>query len=154
MGITQVQSTTFLSDTINLIRDKIKNGIEDPIFDSRPSGQKLCYTSYPQNAVTYPIISIVDRGINQVSRLGMASEGALISLNVEIRIWARNVKERDGIFDSVYSFLRQDQLDATSGLADSNLHDFQLLSAVNIDEDGEGGPRSKVCEYQFLIIVD
>lgn len=153
MAITEVNSSTFLADTINLLRDKIKNNILDPISNSRPSNEKFCYTSYPQKSVTYPVITIIDRNITQPARLGMQSEGTIITMDIEIRIWARNVKERDELFDSIYTFLREDQLDSATGLADSNLHDFTLLSAVNVDEPGEGGIKSKVCEYRFLIIT-
>lgn len=153
MAITSVESATFLADTINLIRDKIKDNVEDPIANVRPSTERFCLTSYPQRAVTYPIITVTDRGIQQPQRLGMASEGAIITINVEIRIWARNVKERDELFDSVYDYLRKNQLDATTGLSDSNLHDFTLLSAVNVDEPNAKMPKSKVCEYRFLVVI-
>ena len=153
MTITNVNSSTFLSDAILLIRDKLRSNITDPISSSRPATEKFVVTSYPQRAVTYPIISVVDRGINQSRRLGMASEGILISLNVEIRIWATNVAQRDELTQQVFNYLRQNQLDTTTGLSESNLHDFTLLSAVNITEDGEGGIKSKVCEYNFLIII-
>jgi len=154
MAITEVNSSTFLSDTINLIRDKIKTNITDPISSIRPANEKFCLTSYPKRAVTYPVITITDRGIIQPSRLGMASEGTLINIDVEIRIWARNVKERDELTQQVYEYLRTNQLDVTTGLSDSNLHDFSLQSAVNVSEDGEQGIQSKVMEVRFLIIIN
>jgi hypothetical protein len=153
MAITNVSSGTFLSDTINLIRDKLRNNITDPITYSRPTNEKFVLTSYPQRAVTYPVITVVDRNITQPSRLGMASEGTLIRADIEIRIWGRNVKERDELTQQVYDYLRQNQLDASTGLSESNLHDFSLMSAVNVDESGEGGIKSKVCEYRFLVLI-
>ena len=144
MTITSVSSATFLSDTIVLIRDKLKTNIS--------SVSSRVYTSYPQKNVIYPMISVTDRGITQPTRLGMASEGTVISINVEIRVWARNTKERDEITQEVYNYLRDNQLDSVTGLSDSNLHDFSLLSAINIDEIGEAGIKSKVMEYKFLII--
>ena len=153
MAITSVSSATFLSDTINLIRDKLKTNITDPITSSRPSGETFVRTSYPKRAVTYPIITITDRGTTQPQRLGMASEGTLITMDIEIRIWARNVKERDELFQEVYTYLRQNQLDATTGLSDSNLHDFTLTSTVNIDDPGVQGIRSKVMEFSFLVVI-
>ena len=153
MTITSVNSSTFLADTINLIRNKIQSNVTDPIVSIRPANERFCLTSYPKRAVSYPIITITDRGIIQPSRLGMASEGTLITIDVEIRVWGRNVKERDEIFQEVYDYLRTNQLDTSTGLSDSNLHDFSLQSAVNVDEDGEQGIKSKVCEYRFLIIV-
>ena len=149
MSITSVSGSTFLADTINLIRDKIKNNITDPIVSIRPANQRFAYTSYPQKAVTYPIITVVDRNVTQPQRLGMGSEGTLIYMDVEIRIWARNVKERDELFDFIYDYLRRNQLDSGTGLVASNLSDFKLVSAVNVSEEKV---MSKVMEVRFLFI--
>jgi len=154
MAITNVSSSTFLSDTINLIRDKIKNNVTDPLASSRSSIEKFVLTSYPQRAVTYPIITVTDRNITQPSRLGMASESTLMRIDVEIRVWARNVKERDELTQQIYDYLRTNQLDKTTGLADSNLHDFTLMSAVNVDESGENAVKSKVMEVRFLLLIN
>ncbi len=153
MTITEVSSSTFLADTINLVRDKLRTNITDPISSIRATVEKFVLTSYPKRAVTYPIITVTDRGIIQPSRLGMASEGTLLHIDVEVRIWGRNVVERDELTQQVYDYLRTNQLDAGTGLADSNLHDFTLSSAVNVDEEGEAGIRSKVCEYRFLVVI-
>jgi len=153
MTITEVSSSTFLADAINLIRDKIKNNVTDPITSTRPTNERFCLTSYPKRAVTYPIITVTDRGITQPARLGMGSESTAINLDIEIRIWARNVKERDELFDSIYNYLRTNQLD-TDGLVDANLNGFSLSSAVNVDELGEAGIRSKVMEVRFLFICE
>jgi len=153
MAITEVYSATFLADTVNLIRNKLKTNITDPLVTIRPGNEKFVLTSYPKRSVTYPIITITDRGIIQPTRLGMSSEGTVISITVEVRIWARNVRERDELFGSAYQYLRTNQLDNVTGLANSNLHDFTLSSAVNVDEEGEAGIRSKVCEYKFLVII-
>ena len=152
MTITEVNSATFLADAINLIRDKIKANITDPVVSVRPSGQRFVFTSYPKEPVVYPVITITDRGITQPQRLGMGSEGTTINLNVEIRIWARNVKERDELFDSVYNYLRTNQI-STANLVGANLSGFQLTSAVNIDEIGIEGIKSKVMEVRYLILI-
>lgn len=152
MTITSVQSKTFLADTVNLIRDKLKSNITDPISTIRASGQKFVFTSYPKDSVTYPIITITDRGISQPLRLGMGSEGTAINMDLEIRIWARNVKERDELFDSVYNYLRTNQI-SSDDLVGANLSGFQLSAAVNIDEPGQEGIKSKVMEVRYLIII-
>ena len=149
MVITNINASTFLSDTINLIRDKIRDNVTDPIFSSRPSTEKFCLTAYPKRAVTYPVITITDRGTLQQGRLGMASEGTVLSIDVEIRVWARNVKERDEITQSVYEYLRTNQLDADTGLSESGLHDFSLMSAVNVSEENI---QSKILEVRFIIL--
>ena len=146
MTITEVSSSTFLADTIILIRDKLKTNIS--------SVNNRVYTSYPSHDVIYPMISVTDRGIIQSQRLGMASEGTILNMTVEIRIWTKSVKDRDEITQEVYDYLRGNQLDATTGLSDSNLHDFSLSSAVNVDEEGTAGIRSKVCEYKFMVIIN
>jgi len=154
MTITTVNSGTILADTVNLIRDKLASNITDPITSSRPSGAKFVMTSYPRRPGTiYPLITVTDRGISDTKQ-GMASEVTIIRMGVEIRIWGRSVKERDELFDKVYDYLRKNQLDATTGLSDSNLHDFTLTSAVNISEEGEAGLQSKVLEIRFLILVN
>ena len=144
MTITSVVGSTFLADTVCLIRDKLKTNIS--AVNSR------VYTSYPQVGVVYPMISIVDRNISQPQRLGMGSEGTLINITLEIRIWARNVKERDELFDSVYNYLKNNQLDDTTGLVASNLIGFTMTSALNISEEGEAGIKSKVMEIKFQFI--
>ncbi len=154
MTITSVSSTTFLADTVNLIKNKLLSHITDPLSSSRPSTEKFVLTSYPQRAVTYPIITVVDRDISQPQRLGMGSESTSIIITLEIRIWARNVKERDELFDSVYIYLKNNQLDTSTGLVESNLNGLQLTSALNISEDGEAGIKSKVMEVRFLFICE
>ena len=152
MTITQVNSSTFLADTVNLIRDKLNSNITDPL-GSRASGERFVMTSYPQRAVRYPLITIVDAGNIQEQRLGMCSEGTAVRVTVEIRIWGRDVKERDELFDAVYEWLRTNQFGGSDALTDANLHDFSLNSVVNVDESGQEGVKSKVMEVQFIFVA-
>lgn len=154
MTISSVNSATFLADAVNLIRNKLASNVTDPIASSRPSGQKFVMTSYPQRPVTYPVITVIDRNISQPQRLGMGSEGTSIFITLEIKIWARNVKERDELFDSIYNYLRQNQLDDSTGLVASNLTGFQLTSAINMNEEGEQGIKSKIMELRFFFICE
>ena len=124
MSIVLVSGATFLADTVNLLRDKLKNHVTDPLSNERPVNQRFCMTSYPQKAVLYPIITVVDRNITQPQRLGMGSEGTLLYITMEIRIWARSVKERDELFDEVYTYLKNNQYDDDTGLIASNLNGF------------------------------
>ena len=150
MTITEVSSSTFIADVVNLIKDKLNTNITDPIASSRTGNDKFVMTEYPRRPVKYPIITVRDISTRQESRLGMSSEGTLMRLGIEIRIWARNVKERDELFDSVYDYLRTNQLD-TDGLIDANLHDFKLASAVNVSEENI---RSKVLEINFMFVCE
>jgi len=145
MTITSVSGATFLADAVNLIRNKLQTNIT--------TVNNRVYTSYPKKNIIYPMITVVDRGISQPQRLGMGSEGTLINLTLEIRIWAKDVKTRDELFDSTYNYLRANQMD-TSGLIDANLSGFQMTSAININEEGEEGIKSKVMEVRFLFICD
>ena len=142
MTITSVRSSTFVADLVIYLRDKIKANITG--VNSR------VYTSYPQTNVIYPMITVTDTGSRQEGSLGMGSEGTILRLGVEIRIWARNVKERDKLFDSVYDYLRTNQLSGDD-ITGANLHDFALSSAVNVSEPGKG-PKSKVMECTYLFI--
>lgn len=150
MVTTTVNSNTFLSDVVNLIRDKLNENIDDPLSASRTDNERFVMTSYPRRAVKYPIITVTDSDTLQLARLGMQSENTAMNLGLEIRLWARNVKERDTLFDEVYSFLRTDQF-GTSSLTDGNLHDFSFSSVVNVDEIDI---KSKVMEINFLFITE
>jgi len=147
MSIETVESATFMSDLIILIRDNIRNNVDDPMT-SRPSNEKFVMTSYPRNVVNYPIITVVDSGTVQEGKLGMGSEGTILRLGIEIRIWGRNVKERDEIFNSIYDYLRTNQLSGDD-ITSANLHDFSMNSAVNISE---GDIRVKVVEVTYLYL--
>jgi len=151
MAITQINSQTFLADAVNLIRNNLASNITDPISGSRGTNEKFVMTSYPKRKVKYPVITVVDSGISQPLRLGMQSEGTAITLPLEIRIWARNVKERDELFDEVYDYLRTNQFSGDD-ITGANLHDFRLNSAVNVDEPGQEEIKSKVMEVQYLFL--
>jgi len=144
MTITSVKSSTFLADTIILIRDKLRTNISS-------AGSRV-YTSYPKNPVIYPMITVIDSGTTQLSKLGMSSEGTLLTITLEIRIWTKSTKERDEMSQEIYEYLRTNQLDTTTGLKDSGLSGFSLTSMVNVDEIGESGIKSKVMEVQFLFV--
>ena len=146
MTVTKVNSATFISDLIILIRDNLKNNIDDPLH--RPANQKFIMTSYPQTAVLYPVITVTDTGSRQEGKLGMGSQGTVLRLGVEIRVWARNVKERDTIFNEVHEYLRINQITGDD-LNDANLYDFNMDSVVNVSEPDV---KSKVGEFTFLYL--
>ncbi len=140
MTITSVRSSTFIADLVVFLRDKLKTNIT--------SVSSRVYTSYPQRGVIYPMITVTDIGSRQEGRLGMSSEGTILRLGVEIRVWGRNVKERDEIFDDVYDYLRSNQLSGDD-ITGANLHDFSMGSAVNVSEPDV---KSKVMEVTYLFI--
>ena len=146
MTVTKGKSATFISDLIILIRDNLKNNIDDPL--NRPANEKFIMTSYPQTVVNYPVITITDTGSRQEGKLGMGSQGTMLRLGVEIRIWARNVKERDTIFDTVYDYLRNNQISGDD-LNNANLYDFNMNNVINVSEPDV---KSKVGEFTFLYL--
>jgi hypothetical protein len=148
MSITTINSSTFISDLVNFIKTKLIENITDPLASKRVTNEKFILTEYPRRAVNYPIITVTDRGTKQQSGLGMGSEGTILRLGVEIRIWARNVVERDQIFGEVYDYLRTNQLTGDD-ITGANLHDFSMGSVVNVSEENI---KSKVMEANYLFI--
>ena len=142
-----VTAANFLSDILYFIKNDLVGNITDPLT-GRTSNSKFIMTSYPQRAVQYPLVTI--KVINQeAKRAGMQTEAMDMSVNIEIRIWARNQKEKDELATSVYKRLRDIQFTETTGSEANNIHDFQLLSATEIDENGEGTPKSRILQIRY-----
>jgi hypothetical protein len=148
-----VSASTLLTDTILWCRDFLKTNLTDPIVSKRASGEKWIMTSYPKENVTYPIITVVDDGATTVRPLGMQSTMQQISFVIQFRIWARNVAERDSLFNNVYDNLRTKQFSAGGSQA-NNLHDFRVQSIVNVDEEGENGIKSKLIRVRYMYITE
>ena len=143
-----VTSANFLADILYFIKNDFSSSITDPISGTRSTNSKFVMTSYPQRAVQYPLITI--KVINQeAKRAGMQTTAMDVSANIEIRIWARNQKEKDEIATATYKRLRDIQFTATTGSEANNIHDFQLLSATEIDEPGEGTPKSRILQVRY-----
>ena len=147
-----VNTATFLADTIILIRNDLRDNVTDPIKTSRPDDCRFAMTSYPKRKAVYPLITIKDINISS-SRLGMQSESDRIDMVIEVRIWAKNVAQRDELFGSVYNRMRENQF-GTKSTTTNGLHDFSLLSAVNVNEEGAEGIKSKVMEIGYLFIAE
>ena len=155
--VTTISTNTFIKDIVIFLRDFLQSNITDPLGASRPSGQKLVYTSYPTKSVTYPIITVKNINIEDTGRLGMQSEVRQAMMTIELRIWARNTKERDEMSQEIINDLRTNEFPAsTSGTSTfAGMHDFKLLSAIEIDEDkvGEETVKSKIIEIQYFLIL-
>ena len=145
-----VNTSTFLSDTVKFIRNGLSSNITDPISSTRGSVSRFIATSYPQRDVQYPMITI--KGIvEKTIPLGMRSQQLQIFLRLEIRVWARNVVEKDKLSEQIIDYLRSHQL-GTSSTTDTGLFGFDVTSMNVIDENGEGAPKSKIItiKYSFL----
>jgi len=143
-----LSAATFISDSTLFLRDGLDSNITDPITSLRTGRERFVMTSYPKRGVKYPIITIRSTNPRNDKRLGMQSEGMWIFLPFEIRIWARNEKEKDELTQEVLTYLRTNQF-GTGSSVDFGLHDFTWNSSVDVDEDGEEGIKSRVIEIQY-----
>lgn len=142
-----VESTTFIADILYFIKNDILTNVSDPLT-SRPVDSKFVMTSYPQRQVHYPLVTI--KLVNQVGqRAGMQTEAMDVTLTLEIRVWARNQKEKDDLANAIYKRLRDIQFTSSTGSIANNLHHFKLNSAIEIDEPGEGNPKSRILQVQY-----
>lgn len=149
-----VSSTTFISDSELLIRNLLSNGITDPISAKRPTGQRFVMTSYPKRpeGTTYPIITVMSIGTPTDKPLGIGSQLQWVSMNFEIRIWARDMKQKANLTEQVINFLRSNQLSGQN-ISGSELHDFRVLSSVPIFENGENGIKSQVLQVAYKFVL-
>jgi len=146
------ESATFIRDILFFIKSSLST-ITDPISIKRGNSSKFIMTSYPQREVKYPIITV--KLINyEATRAGMQTTAMDVTINVEVRVWGRNQKEKDELFNDVYKRLRDIQFTTTTGSIANNLYNFTMNSAVEVDEDGERGIKSRVGQfiYQFYNI--
>tara|TARA_Y100000310_G_scaffold118526_1_gene117412 strand:+ start:266 stop:724 length:459 start_codon:yes stop_codon:yes gene_type:complete len=152
MTVTTVTSSKFISDPTILVRDFLRDNVTDPISSTRQTTSKFVMTSYPQRPVQYPIITILSTDFSSTN-LGMRSTNQQMSITLEIRVWGRNEKEKDEIAQEVHDELRGNQFQTTGPSEANNLHNFDLVSSVNVDEDGQRGIKSKVMTYKWFAIL-
>ena len=149
-----VTTSTFIQDTVLFIRNELDSNVTDPIASDRTARERFVMTSYPERGVKYPIITVRNIGAVSEQRLGMQSELIWVRMPLELRIWARNEKERDEITQDTYNHLRSNQFGGgSSSVDDEDLHDFTILSAVPVDEDGETGVKSMVMTAQYMFVL-
>lgn len=148
-----IQTSTFISDSVIFIRDYLQANVADPI-SNRATNEKFVMTSYPERPVKYPIITVKITNISDIRRLGMRSELHWMRLPVEIRIWARNVKEKDELSQLVFNTLRANQFGGGNSTSDDKeMHDFVLRNSIDIDEEGRTGIKSRVFETEYTAII-
>lgn len=130
-----------IRDVLYFIKNDLDTNITDPISSTRSTRSNFVMTSYPQRPVQYPIITVKCTNIEAV-RAGMQTTAQDITLSIEIRIWARNQKEKDDIFDSVFSRLSDIQFTSSTGSIANDFHDLFIGSAIEVDESGESGAQA------------
>lgn len=142
-----VQINSFIADVLFFIKTDLLANITDPKVSTRPAKSLFVATSYPKNQVVYPMITL--KVPNRTStRAGMQTVAMDITVPVEVRIWALNQKDKDGLTDQVFDRLRNIQF-IVGGSIDNNLHDFQELSNVEVEEDGDLGIKSRILTVQY-----
>ncbi len=152
MAITTISTTNFLGDAVIYIRDDLKN-VTDPISATRNSNEKFVLTAYPKRNVTFPIITVKSRGFTSIERVGFQSSVTINRLGIEIRVWARNVKERDELAQSSLDRLRSIQQTASTGSNAVRLFDFTIASIIDVDDIGEQGIKSKIIQVEYMVIL-
>jgi len=142
-----ISSATFIRDTLFFIKTELLK-ITDPLLGKRSNNSKFVMTSYPQRLVEYPLITI--KLTNQsAAPAGMQVKSMDVTIELEIRTWGRNQKEKDELSNDCFKHLRDIQFTASTGSIANNLHNFRLLSSSEIDEPGEGNPKSRILNVQY-----
>ena len=148
-----VESGTFIRDTLFFIKDSLTSGVIDPLVSTRNSQSKFIMTSYPNRLTQYPLITIKLTNYSGTSA-GMQTNAMDIIASIEIRAWGRNQKEKDELANDCFIILRDLQFTDSTGSVANYLYDFALKSAVEIDEEGDNQPKSRILniEYKFYNI--
>jgi hypothetical protein len=137
---------TLLRDVQGFLKTTLST-ITDPIANKRGNTSEFVMTSYPRREVKYPLITI--KCINfQAPRSGMQTTAQDIKMTLEIRIWARNEKEKDDLFIQAQNQLASVQFTATGSVA-NDFHNFDVLSGTEIDEPGEEGIKSRILQIKY-----
>jgi hypothetical protein len=145
-----VNRSTIFTDVLYFIKNDLLSNITDPLSTKRKTNSKFVMTSYPQRPVDYPLITLKMNNMD-ATRAGMQTVAMDVNFNLEVRVWARNEKEKDNISQQVMNRLANIQFTASTGSIAADIHDFQILSAVEVDEDGETGIKSRVMEFSYKL---
>jgi len=149
-----IGASTFVHDVVVAIRDILSTNMTDPNSGPRAANDKFVMTSYPERPNTvWPVVTVRARNVNTFAPTGFRSEVMAFIVPVEIRVWARNMLEKDELTDQVIAQLRTRQIDGTSGTIDSNLFDMELISSVDVDESGKGAIKSRVMIFSYSYIA-
>ena len=141
-----VSRSTLIADVLFFLKDAISSNVSDPL-GSRSGTAQFVNTSYPERNVVYPIVTIKVQNL-EAARVGLQTDTMDFIITVEIRVWARNQKEKDSIYQDILEHLASTQYSG-SGSIENDLHDFTILSSVEVDEPGKGGIKSRIMECQY-----
>ena len=146
-----INVATFVRDVLFYIKNDLLANITDPIAAKRDDQSKFIMTSYPSRKTQYPLLTI--KLINKTAaRAGMQTTAMDVIITLEIRIWGRNQKEKEELYTDVYNRLKDIQFTDSTGSVAVGLNDFTERSAVELDEEGDNMPKSRIMqvEYKFF----
>lgn len=146
-----VTDSTIIHDATIVLRTIVLT-VTDPL-GSRVSNEKFVLTAYPERKVTYPVITIKCNN-SSGKRLGMNTDEMVFTLNFEVRIWARNQKEKDQLTDAVIDKIRLAQHTASTGTIANNIYHLAITSCVNVDEEGDASIKSKILSIVYEYYTD
>lgn len=145
-----INSATFISDIVLFVREKLRTDLTDPL--SSRTG-KFIMTSYPKRVTEYPIITVKVTSIDTI-KLGMQSELTWTTVDLEIRVWAKNAKQSDTLTANVINSLRQAQFGVDS-TTDEEMFGFNLSSTVPVVEElNDTTIHSKVMTFTYKNILN
>lgn len=139
--------STLLRDLLYFVKNDLSSSITDPIDDKRSATSRFVMTSYPLRKTEYPLITVKIPNLT-ADRSGMQTTTLDIIMTLEIRIWARNEKEKNNLYEDILDRLANIQFTA-SGSVENDFHDFSVLSSTEIDEDGDQGIKSRILQVQY-----
>ncbi len=143
-----VEIATFVRDILFFIKNDFLSNITDPIESTRSSQSRFVITSYAQRLVIYPMITLKVTNYT-ATKAGMQTTAQDIIAFIEVRIWARNEKEKEEIATACFNRLNNIQFTANTGSIANYLYDFELRSAIEVDEEGEDQPKSRILNIQY-----
>ena len=142
--------SSYIGDVLYFIKNDLITNVTDPLAlqGGRTGNSKFVLTAYPQRPTIYPVITIRLTD-SPAKRTGQQTTAINMTLDLEIRIWARNQKEKDQLAQAVLTRLDAIQYTSSTGSIANQLHDFEVLGNQEINEDGDNNPKSRVMQVRY-----
>ena len=138
-------------DRIIMARPNLKDSFLDVAFKKiKPKGIIHYYGFYDEND-THKIRELINQ---EAKNAGMQTTAMDVNLTIELRIWSKSITQSDKLCQEVMHLLANAQF-LMDGSVDNNLHDFNINSAVRVDEPGKEGIKSRIIQlnYKFFNIT-
>lgn len=149
--ITQINTDTFISDTILFIRNKLREQITDPAEDKRTGESRFVATGYNKRNVIYPHIIIEKANLGTIDRMGLRSSLHYTRIPVDIRVFSESITELDKLVQQTMNALRSIQFE-TLGSVNARLYDFVIINTQNVHED-DRDLFSTIISVQYSFIL-